>query len=52
MIGDRSFDVLAAREHGLVAVGATWGIGSVDELTGAGADVLVSDPAELLALFP
>lgn len=51
MIGDRSFDVLAAREHGLVAVGATWGIGSTHELHGAGADVLVSEPADLLVLF-
>jgi phosphoglycolate phosphatase len=47
MVGDRSFDMLAARAHGLRAVGATWGIGTADELRGAGADVLVAEPAEL-----
>ena len=47
MVGDRSFDMLAARAHGLRGVGATWGIGSADELRAAGAEVLVAEPAEL-----
>ncbi len=49
MIGDRRFDMEAARAHGLLAVGVTWGFGSRDELRRAGADVLVDRPAELAA---
>jgi phosphoglycolate phosphatase len=46
MVGDRYVDMAAAHAHGLRAVGVTWGIGSADELREAGADVLVSSPAE------
>jgi phosphoglycolate phosphatase len=49
MVGDRSFDMVAARAHGLLAVGVTWGIGGADELLAAGADVLVAEPAQLPA---
>jgi phosphoglycolate phosphatase len=49
MVGDRSFDVLAARAHGLPSIGVTWGIGTPEELEGAGADRLVTTPAELPA---
>jgi phosphoglycolate phosphatase len=51
MVGDRSYDIVAAREHGLPAIGVTWGIGSADELEQAGASVLVNEPGELAALF-
>ncbi|MGA2006453.1 MAG: HAD hydrolase-like protein [Solirubrobacteraceae bacterium] len=50
MVGDRSFDVEAARAHGLLAIGVTWGIGSATELRDAGADLLLSRPSELLEL--
>ena len=36
MVGDRSFDMVAARAHGLRAVGVAWGIGSREELEAAG----------------
>jgi phosphoglycolate phosphatase len=49
MVGDRHVDMAAARAHGLRAVGVTWGIGTAEELRDAGADVLVSTPAELPA---
>jgi phosphoglycolate phosphatase len=49
MIGDRSFDVRGAKTHGLPSIGVTWGIGEVDELTEAGADLIVERPAELAA---
>jgi phosphoglycolate phosphatase len=53
MVGDTAFDMVAARAHGLRAVGVTWGIGSSEELLEAGAEVLVAEPAELLpALSP
>jgi phosphoglycolate phosphatase len=51
MVGDRSFDIVAARAHGLLAVGVSWGIGSVEELAAAGAEVIVDSPDELLALL-
>ncbi len=50
MVGDRSFDMEAARAQGLEAIGVTWGIGSAAELRGAGADHLVDTPAQLAAL--
>ena len=28
MVGDRSFDIVAARAHGLPSIGVTWGIGT------------------------
>jgi phosphoglycolate phosphatase len=49
MVGDRKFDVLGARAHGLPCVGVLWGIGSEQELRDAGAAALVSAPAELPA---
>jgi phosphoglycolate phosphatase len=49
MVGDRSFDMLAARAHGLRAIGVTWGIGAADELLAVGADVLVAEPGDLEA---
>jgi phosphoglycolate phosphatase len=50
MVGDRDHDVLAARALGLASIGVAWGYGSVDELTGAGADALASSPAEVVSL--
>jgi phosphoglycolate phosphatase len=47
MVGDRSFDILAARAHALPSIGVTWGIGTLDELQSAGADRLIARPAEL-----
>lgn len=49
MIGDRRYDMTAARAHGLVAVGVLWGIGDEAELLGAGADAIVHAPHELPA---
>jgi phosphoglycolate phosphatase len=51
MVGDRHFDVTAGRAMGLVTVGVTWGIGSVAELRGAGADHIVESPRKLAELF-
>jgi len=41
MIGDRSHDVIGARNNGLKAVGVLYGYGSREELEAAGADVVV-----------
>lgn len=47
MIGDREVDISAARANGLRSVGVLWGFGDKDELSGAGADMVISEPDEL-----
>lgn len=49
MVGDRRFDIEAARAHGVVSVGVTWGHGTTEELRAAGADRIVDAPAQLPA---
>ena len=49
MVGDRREDIVAARRNGVTAIGALYGFGSIEELTEAGADMLVEAPAELVA---
>ena len=51
MIGDRGVDMIAARHHGLRAVGALWGYGSREELLEGGADALCESPARLPRLL-
>ena len=48
MVGDRHYDMTAARAHGVGAVGALWGFGSFEELREAGAQWLARTPADLL----
>jgi phosphoglycolate phosphatase len=50
MVGDRRYDIEAARALGMTAAGVTWGYGSRAELEAAGADAIVDDPAELTRL--
>lgn len=49
MIGDRSFDMAAARELSLIGIGVTWGIGDEEELRDAGAELVVDDVERLEA---
>ena len=49
MIGDRGVDMRAARHHGALALGVTWGYGSREELREAGAHALCDSPGELAA---
>jgi phosphoglycolate phosphatase len=51
LVGDRSFDILAARAHGIRAVGVLWGIGSESELRAAGVDSIAATPADLVPLL-
>jgi phosphoglycolate phosphatase len=51
LVGDRSYDIEAARANGIRCIGVTWGIGDRDELQRAGADVILSRPAELQRLL-
>lgn len=52
MVGDRHYDIVGAHACGVVGVGVTWGYGTADELRRAGADHVIDQPVELLALLP
>ena len=47
MIGDRKFDIGAAKASGVRSVGVLWGYGGAAELRAAGADALCAAPGEL-----
>lgn len=47
MVGDRSYDIVAARKNGMAALGVLWGYGSEMELTEAGAHALCAAPDKL-----
>src|SRR5688572_2953873 len=49
MVGDRDVDMIAARHHGLGALGVTYGYGGREELLGAGAHALCDVPADIPA---
>ena len=51
MIGDRSHDIIGAKENGLRSVGVLWGYGSRQELEEAEADATVMTPHELVKLL-
>jgi phosphoglycolate phosphatase len=48
MVGDRRFDVEAARAEGIRSLGALWGYGSRDELEDAGATAIVDSARAVL----
>jgi phosphoglycolate phosphatase len=50
MIGDRAFDIDAARVNGLESVGVLWGHGRRSELEAAGARRLIDSPDQLIGL--
>lgn len=50
MVGDREHDIHAAKQNSLRSIGVTYGYGSVQELTQAGADLLCHTPQELACL--
>ncbi len=48
MVGDRRFDILAAKATGARSLGAGWGFAPADELATAGADAEIAEPQQLL----
>lgn len=52
MVGDRLHDIHGAKENGLASIGVLYGYGDRPELEAAGADYVVADFLELLALLP
>jgi phosphoglycolate phosphatase len=51
MVGDRHHDIQGAKKSALLSVGVTYGYGSREELTEAGADYVVDSVAELSDLL-
>ena len=51
MVGDRSHDIIGARNNGMKAVGVLYGYGNRAELEGAGASWLCNTPGELVRLL-
>jgi phosphoglycolate phosphatase len=51
MVGDRKYDIAAAHEHDILAIGVLWGIGSEVELRRASADAIARTPIELETLL-
>lgn len=47
MIGDRSHDIIGAKENHLASVGVLYGFGDLAELEQAGADYIVATPKEI-----
>ncbi|GAB2474700.1 HAD family hydrolase [Jatrophihabitans fulvus] len=51
MVGDRSHDVVGAREHGIATVGAGWGYAPAGELDQCDPFTVCATPADLHALL-
>lgn len=51
MVGDTKFDILGAREHGIPAIGVSWGYGKVEDMVSAGAAGIAYSMEELLGLL-
>lgn len=51
MIGDRKYDIEAARQNGFLPLGVTYGFGSEKELIESGAHFLCHSPSEIFTWF-
>ncbi len=51
LIGDRSFDISAAKLNGLQSIAVLWGYGTKQELEECAPDYFVKQPAELLPIL-
>ena len=49
-VGDMKADILTAKNAGVTSVGCLWGFGRKEDLIALGADILLSEPRELLDL--
>jgi len=48
MVGDRSYDIIAAKKHGIRSLGVAYGYGGQKELIEAGADFIADSPRKIL----
>ena len=51
MVGDRSYDIEGAHAMGLVAIGVSYGYGTVKELNRANAEAIASSPKEIASII-
>jgi len=51
MVGDRKYDVIGARAHGLDCVGAGWGYAEPGELLDAGAVTVCAAPSQVVSVI-
>ncbi len=51
MVGDTSYDVLGAAEHGINTIGVAWGYGEKSDILAAGAIAIANSPAHLLEML-
>ncbi len=51
MIGDRSHDIIGAKNNGLTSIGVTYGYGTREELLDSGADRLATSPSDILKIL-
>ena len=51
MVGDREHDIIGAKKNGISSIGVLFGYGSIEELTGAGADAVVPSVDRLAELL-
>lgn len=51
MVGDRLHDVLGAKKNSLSSIGVTYGYGGYEELSEAGADIIVNTVSELFEIL-
>lgn len=51
MIGDRAVDITSAQANGIASIGVLWGFGDRAEIEGAGPDIIVERPRDLLGVF-
>ncbi len=51
MVGDSKYDILSAKEAGCLAIGVSWGMGSIKEMEDAGADHIIHEMSTLSELL-
>ena len=49
-VGDSDVDIRTAANAGIKSVGVTWGFRTRDDLIGAGADIIIENPSEIIEL--
>jgi phosphoglycolate phosphatase len=48
MVGDRSYDILGAKKHGIYSIGVTYGYGTKEELIESKADDIIDSPEKIM----
>lgn len=51
MVGDRSHDIIGAKQHQIASIGVTYGYGTEEELKAQGADLIAHSPDDIPRLI-